>query len=158
MRIVSALCLLTVAAGPTYAGDSYVLPDGVSRAPATTLHCATQGMNAAPCGTTANPILVTSQLVGAPNVGTITNVGTAPSTILAATLGRRYFFHIWNFGGANLYCTDDGVTTPSANSASFIVYGNGGGYEKDAPAFVSNQALNCAAGAGSVTIHVESLP
>jgi hypothetical protein len=99
--------------------------------------------------------------VGAPNIGSVTSVGSTPTTVLPAvanTGSRRYFFHIWNFGGANLYCTDDGVTVPTSAAASFIVYGNGGGYEKDAPAFVSNQALTCVAGSGSVTIRVESLP
>jgi hypothetical protein len=118
-------------------------------------------MNAAPCGTAVNPVTVTSQLVGAPTVGAVTSVGSTPTTILPAVPGtgaRRYFFHIWNFGGGNLYCTDDGTTVPSTSAASFIVYGNGGGYEKDAPAFVSNQALSCVAGTGSVAIRVESLP
>ncbi len=161
IRFAPVAGLALLAAIPAYGGDSYVLPDGLGRAPAVTLHCQTLGMNAAPCGTGANPVSVTSQLVGAPNVGGVSSVGGTPTTILAAVSGtgaRRYFFHIWNFGAANLYCTDDGATVPSSSAASFVVFGNGGGYEKDAPAFVSNQALNCVAGAGSVTIRVESLP
>jgi hypothetical protein len=161
MRRHALLLLAGCIATPAWAGDSYVLPDGISRAPAITLHCATQGMNAAPCGTTGNPVPVTSQTVGIPNVGAVVSIATTPVIILpglGSASARRYFFHIWNFGAANLYCTDDGSTQPSASSASFVVFGNGGGYEKDAPAFVSNQALNCVAGAGSVTIRVESLP
>ena len=161
LRMSLSICLLAAVPIRAYAGDSYVMPDGKSRAPAVTLHCATQGMNAAPCGTMSNPVLVTSQTLGAPNIGTVTTVGTTPTVVLpgvtSATL-RRYFFHIWNFGSANLFCTDDGVTTPSSSNASFVVYANGGGYEKDAPEFVSNQALTCIAGAGSVNIRVESLP
>ena len=40
------------------AGSSYVLPDGISRAPAVTLHCAGSGSSAAPCGTSALPVVV----------------------------------------------------------------------------------------------------
>jgi hypothetical protein len=41
------------------AGDSYVLPDGRSRAPAVTLHCASGAGTAVACGTAAQPLVVT---------------------------------------------------------------------------------------------------
>ncbi len=41
------------------AGDSYVLPDGISRSPAVTLHCASGVATAVACGTAAQPLVVT---------------------------------------------------------------------------------------------------
>lgn len=57
--IVVAFVLFVNSHGWAAAGaNSYVLGDGTSRAPAVTLHCATVGANATPCGTVANPLVV----------------------------------------------------------------------------------------------------
>lgn len=84
--------------GMAASGNSYVLPDGINRAPAVTLHCAVQGSMAAPCGTAANPVIVSAGAgliaipVGGPPVSRSLSVPAAQSTTLfAANPARRYF-------------------------------------------------------------------
>lgn len=61
-----SLCLKTailtaVTFSSAYAnGSSYLLPDGLNRAPAVTLHCVSAGGGAVACGTPANPLSVLS--------------------------------------------------------------------------------------------------
>lgn len=43
-----------------FAGGSYVLPDGINRAPAVTLHCVASNGTAVACGTASSPLVVTS--------------------------------------------------------------------------------------------------
>ncbi len=59
--VVPALLLVQAAAR---AGNSYILPDGTNRAPAIALHCVGTSGTAAPCGTVANPLVVTSGPLG----------------------------------------------------------------------------------------------
>ncbi len=77
--LLGALYLLAI---PRFAmaGDSYVLPDGTSRAPAVTLHCATGAGTAIACGTAAQPLVVT------PSAGAATAANQA-SEITALTGG-----------------------------------------------------------------------
>lgn len=51
------------------AGDSFVLPDKVSRAPGVTLHCTNDGVSAVPCGTVGQPLVVNT----APGAATASN-------------------------------------------------------------------------------------
>ncbi len=72
----AAIAITVLAAGPALAGNSYILPDGVSRASGVTIHCATSVGTAVPCGTAAQPLVVTPP-VGA---ATAANQGVEIST------------------------------------------------------------------------------
>lgn len=61
---------------PAFAGNSYVLPDGKSRAAAVTVHCATGPGTAVACGTQAQPLVVTAP----PGAATSANQGAEIST------------------------------------------------------------------------------
>jgi hypothetical protein len=67
------------------AGNAFVLPDGVSRAPAVVLHCVTDDRHAAPCGTASQPIVVVPLAGGATASNQATEIGTQQS--LATGLG-----------------------------------------------------------------------
>ena len=61
MRLAPMLALTSMFMwGEARAGSSYVLPDGINRAPPVTLHCVTPSGTAAPCGTVSAPLVVTS--------------------------------------------------------------------------------------------------
>jgi len=60
MRISAFILLALMPVGAAQAGNSYVLPDGVNRAPAVTLHCASDSSHAAACGTAQAPLVVVS--------------------------------------------------------------------------------------------------
>ena len=57
--VVGPLALVLFAT-PAAARSPYILPDGVNRAPAVTLHCATATGTAIACGTAANPLVVST--------------------------------------------------------------------------------------------------
>ena len=108
----------------------------------------------------ANPLkIVAYGTTGAPTVST--GSLTASAAVLAAEPANvnRLHFVVLNLGasgGANLYCTDDN-STPTATSASFIVYAQGF-YERDAPAWVPSAAINCVPATGTVSYRAESYP
>ncbi len=52
---VMVICLLS---GAAVAGNSQLLPDGVSRSASVTLHCSADGVHATPCGVVANPLVI----------------------------------------------------------------------------------------------------
>lgn len=56
--VIGSLCVIC-SISPAFAGNSYVLPDGISRAMAVTVHCATGPGTAVACGTQAQPLVVT---------------------------------------------------------------------------------------------------
>ncbi len=58
MRIPLIVACFTMSSGGAIAGNSFVMPDGLNRAPAMVLHCTSDGANAAPCGTVSNPLIV----------------------------------------------------------------------------------------------------
>ncbi len=68
-----ALCVIWQ---PAMAGNSYVLPDGISRAPAVALHCVTGSGTASPCGTSSEPIFVTPSSVAASSANQATEITT----------------------------------------------------------------------------------
>jgi len=59
-----------------FAGNAYVLPDGISRAPAVTLHCATGAGTAVACGTSGQPIVVTPSSIAANSANQATEIST----------------------------------------------------------------------------------
>ena len=67
---VTALCCAM--ALPAMAGNSFLLSDGVNRAPAITLHCVGPGGSAIPCGVASQPLIVAPTAGGAtaPNQAT----------------------------------------------------------------------------------------
>ncbi len=84
---------LLATAVPAFAESSYVLPDGRGRAPAVTLHCATQGQNAAPCGTIENPLVISGVAIpvsGAPVSRSLAVPAQQSTMLFVANPYRRY--------------------------------------------------------------------
>ena len=82
MRLMTlSVCLLwgnaALAAGP------YVLSDGISRAPAVTLHCKGSGNIVVPCGTAATPLVVTQGSGSATSANQQTQVTAEQATAQA---------------------------------------------------------------------------
>ena len=108
----------------------------------------------------ANPLkTVPFGVTGAPSVsaGAVTT-STAVLAAEPANVNRLHFvvLNLTASGGASLYCTDDN-STPSATSASFIVYAQGF-YERDAPGWVPSAAINRTPATGTVAYRAESYP
>jgi hypothetical protein len=64
-RAIPFVLALLLGCARAWAGDSLVLPDGLNRAPAVTLHCTSNGTNAAPCGVASQPLVVAPVAGGA---------------------------------------------------------------------------------------------
>ena len=77
--VVGAFALFWLAT-PALAGSSYLLPDGVNRAPAVTLHCVTPAGAAVPCGTAANPLVVTAPAGASSSANQMTQIGAEQAT------------------------------------------------------------------------------
>ena len=61
MRILlHVFCCTTLLTTSAFAGGSFLLPDGINRAPAIALHCVGVGNIAVPCGTAISPLVVSS--------------------------------------------------------------------------------------------------
>lgn len=87
MRLELATSGFILAGGAAVAGNSFVMPDGVNRAPAMVLHCTSDGATAAPCGNLANPLVI-GQVAGS---ATASNQATEISTqqILSQSVGTQ---------------------------------------------------------------------
>lgn len=90
--------MVMCAAQAARAGSTYVMPDGLNRAPAVTLHCVVSGNSVGPCGTQANPVVtslsgsgVTALPSGGVLVSRTASISANTSTqIFAANAQRRY--------------------------------------------------------------------
>lgn len=125
---------IVLAATAARAGGSYVLPDGLSRAPAVTLHCATQGMNAAPCGTAANPVTVSGgagvvviPVGGAPVSRSLSLAAQQSTTLFVANPARRYLAFQAPQGSPIWVNLVGGTAAP--NAPDCIYFGAGSFYE-----------------------------
>jgi hypothetical protein len=92
---ILAPCLVLVlwsVCHPANAGNAYVLPDGLSRAPAVTLHCVIGTGTAIACGTPSQPIVVTTVPAGGALASRSLNVPAGASTTLFAANPNRHYF------------------------------------------------------------------
>jgi len=83
MRMFVVGCSALMCCQPAYANGSYLLADGVNRAPAVTLHCAGASGTAQPCGTSSNPLAVTAPVGGATAANQTTQVSAEQSSAQA---------------------------------------------------------------------------
>lgn len=96
--ILVALTVTLLASPVARAGGTYVLPDGLNRSPAMTLHCVTSGNTVGPCGTSGNPLVtsvagagVTALPVGGVLISRTTTLAAGVSTqVFASNPQRRY--------------------------------------------------------------------
>ena len=64
-KLILYASLVIFLSGAAMAGNSQLLPDGVSRSASVTLHCSSDGVHAIPCGVVANPLVVAPVAGGA---------------------------------------------------------------------------------------------
>ena len=100
MRLVMpfAVMMLVLCHAHAQTGNSFVTADGLNRAPASVLHCATNGNVAAPCGVATQPLFVTG-------AGGIASATTQSSQLLseqaiAGSIGTQSDGAITSGGGS----------------------------------------------------------
>jgi hypothetical protein len=83
MWIFGLLTIMLTGAASGQTGSSFVLSDGLNRAPAVTLHCVSANNIAVPCGTSAQPLYITGN-GGLATAGNQTTQVQADQAIAAA--------------------------------------------------------------------------
>jgi hypothetical protein len=124
--------LAIVSIGPAAAANSYVLPDGLSRASAVALHCVTGPGTASACGTSMLPMVIVPASgavmlavpVGGQPASRSTSISPTSATLFPANPSRRYLAFqapqasfIWvNFLG--------GTAAPNAHDCIYFAAGS----------------------------------
>jgi len=126
------LWLLMILVAPAIAANSYVLPDGASRAASVALHCVTGAGTAAACGTSTTPMFVVPAAgavmlavpVGGQPASRSASISPTSTAVFPANTSRRYLAFqapqnsfIWvNFVG--------GTAAPNARDSIYFAAGS----------------------------------
>jgi hypothetical protein len=115
----AALFVACLIGGVAYGGPSFVVSDGLNRAPAVTLHCLA-GSFAVPCGTTAQPVVVAPVSGGATAANQSTEINNQQA--LSTSLGSQSD-PIYVGGNGSTIALLKGLFTSLANGTTAVPTG-----------------------------------